>query len=100
MNIIITGATGMVGSEVVRQAIADQEIDEITLIVRRPVTFTSPKLKTVIHKDFLDYSGLADVFRNADCCIWCLGISQNQVTEAQYIVITHDYTIAAAKAML
>jgi uncharacterized protein YbjT (DUF2867 family) len=100
MKIIITGATGMVGAEVVRQAIVDEGIEEITAISRKPLNTESPKLKTIIHKDFLDYSSLTDVFKNNDACIWCLGISQNAVNEAQYTVITHDYALAAAKAML
>lgn len=100
MKIIVKGATGMVGSEVIREAIADGEIEEVTAIVRKPLLVQHPKLKTVIHKDFLDYSTLADVFRSNDACIWCLGISQNAVSEAEYVVITYDYAVAAAKAML
>jgi uncharacterized protein YbjT (DUF2867 family) len=100
MKIIITGATGMVGSEVLRQAIADNDITHVTAIVRRPVDITHPKLQTIIHKDFFDYSNLSEVFKNNDAVIWCLGISQNLVSKEEYIKITYDYTIAAAKEML
>jgi len=100
MKIIITGATGMVGSEVLRQALSDDKFEQVTAIVRKPLDIQHPKLKTVIHKDFLDYSGLASVFRDNDACLWCLGISQNAVSEKEYIVITYDYALAAAKAML
>ena len=100
MKIIITGATGMVGSEVIRQAIADDEITSITAIVRRPLDVSHSKLTTVIHQNFLDYSNLADVFKNNEAVIWCLGISQNQVNKEEYIKITYDYTVAFAKDML
>jgi uncharacterized protein YbjT (DUF2867 family) len=100
MKIIITGATGMVGSEVVRQALADNAIHQVTAIVRKPLSIDHPKLRTIIHKDFLNYKILADTFRENDACLWCLGISQNQVNEHQYIVITYEYAVAAAKAML
>ena len=100
MKIIVTGATGMVGSEVVRQAIADETITEIIALVRRPLEITHPKITTVIHDDYLLYEDVKDNFRNCDACIWCLGISQLQVSKEQYAVITYDYTIAAAKAML
>ncbi len=100
MKIIITGATGMVGSEVIRQAIADNDISEVTALVRRPLKIQHPKLNTVIHQNFLDYSNLAEVFKNKDACLWCLGISQNAVSKEEYIRITYDFTLAAAKEML
>ena len=100
MRILVTGATGLAGAEVVRQAIVDKDIDAITALVRRPLKIEHPKLKTLVHQDFSDYSGLAEIFKNQDACIWCLGISQTQVNEAEYIRITLDYVVAAAKAML
>jgi len=100
MKLIITGATGMVGSEVLRQAITDNEIESITIIVRRPTDITHPKLKTIIHQNFLDYSSLENVFKGNDALIWCLGISQNVVRKEEYIKITYDYTVAAAKAVV
>ncbi|MFH1005985.1 MAG: NAD-dependent epimerase/dehydratase family protein [Candidatus Latescibacterota bacterium] len=100
MKIIITGATGMVGSEVLRQAILDNDIVEITVITRKPLDIVHPKVKTHIHQDFLNYSNLTDVFRKQDACVWCLGISQNAVSKEEYIAITYDYTLAAAKEML
>lgn len=41
-----------------------------------------------------------ELFKNADACLWCLGISQSQVSKEQYHVITYDYAMAAANAML
>ena len=100
MNVLITGATGMVGSEVVRQAINDLDISRIFLVVRRDAGFTDPKVQQVIIRDFTNYSGLDDIFKQTDACIWCLGISQSRVSKNQYYTITHDYVLAAAKAML
>ena len=100
MKIIVTGATGMAGAEVIRQAIADNDIHEIIALVRRPLAILHPKITTVIHQDFLNYDAVMDYFKDCDACIWCLGISQLQVSKEQYVVITYDYTIAAAKAML
>ncbi len=101
MKIIIFGATGLIGSECVRQAIDDKDIEQITAIVRRDLdkNLTSDKLKVIIHTNFLDYSELTNIFANHQACIWALGVSQNSVNEAEYITITHDYTIAAAKAI-
>jgi uncharacterized protein YbjT (DUF2867 family) len=99
MKIIVTGATGLVGAEVVRQAILDDQIESVTAIVRKPLTIHHPKITTILHQDFLDYSNLTEVFKNNDALFWCLGISQSQVSKKQYETITYDYTIAAAKAV-
>ena len=96
MKIIVTGGTGLAGEELVRQAITDDKITSITVIVRRPVKLQSPKLKTIIHKDFMNYTGLDGLFKNSDAIFLCQGISQSQVSKAEYEKITYDYTIAAA----
>jgi uncharacterized protein YbjT (DUF2867 family) len=100
MKIIVTGATGTVGSEVIRQAIVDKDIHEVVALTRRAIDINHAKLNTIIHKNFQDYSGLEPLLKNADACIWALGVSQTQVGKQEYEVITHDYTITAAKAML
>lgn len=90
----------MVGSEVVRQAIKKPEITDIITVVRNPLSIGHPKIKTIMHTDFLDYKDLLPVFKEVDACIWCLGISQNQVSKEEYEIITYDYAVAAANAML
>lgn len=99
MNLLVTGATGLVGAEVVRQAIIDDEVNEITCLVRRAGTIRHPKLKYIVHNNFLDYSSLVEVFRQQDACIWALGISQTQVSKEKYQEITYGYAVAAAKAL-
>jgi uncharacterized protein YbjT (DUF2867 family) len=100
MNLLVTGATGLVGAEVVRQAIIDDDIKQVTCLVRREGTIQHPKLKYIVHNNFLDYSSLVDVLRQQDACIWALGVSQTQVSKEKYHEITHDYAVAAAKAMV
>ncbi|CAM4946100.1 unnamed protein product [Rotaria socialis] len=101
MKIIIFGANGAVGSECVRQAITDKNVEHVTTITRRPLdkNIISDKHTNVIHTDFLDYTPLLNLFENHQACIWALGISQNAVNETEYIKITHDYTLAAAKSI-
>lgn len=99
MKIIVTGATGLVGAEVLRQAILDNDITEITALVRKPIEINHSKIKTILHSEFLNYSGLEEVFKSHDAMVWALGISQTQVSKENYEVITYDYTMAAANAI-
>ncbi len=100
MKLLITGATGMVGSEVLHKAINDSEISQIIAIVRTPLSLSHPKLKVIVLKNFLEYHELDNELSTTDACIWCLGISQFKVDEDEYKVITYDYAVAGAQAML
>ena len=100
MKLLITGATGMVGSELVRQAILDNDVTHILALTRKPLDIQHAKIRSIIHKDFLDYGTVLQELKEADVCAWCLGVSQLQVSKEQYHLITYDYTMAAAKAML
>ena len=90
----------LAGSEVIRQAILDPGIDSITALVRRPPAIQHPKLNIVLHGNYKDYSPLTELFAAHDACLWCLGISQTQVPQDEYIRITYDYAVTAAQAML
>ncbi len=99
MKVIITGATGTAGSEVLRQALADQDVTEVLVLARRPLDVTDPKLRIAVLDDFLDYSAVMPQLAGYDACLWCLGISQTEVSKEDYEKITHDYALAAAQAM-
>lgn len=94
MTIIVTGATGLIGAEVLRQALSDNSIDEVIALVRSAPEVQHPKIKVLLHNDFNDYAVVAPYFSNADAIIWCLGISQTQVSRKKYEEITFDYTKA------
>jgi uncharacterized protein YbjT (DUF2867 family) len=49
-----------------------------------------------VHADFSSFSTLR---LDADACFWCLGVTSNGMTEADYTRVTHDFTIAAARSM-
>ncbi len=99
MRIILTGATGFVGGEVLEQALQDPAITTITSLSRRKLDSANPKLASVVLPDFLDYSGMGAALE-AEACLWCLGVSQTAVKRDEYIRITHDYALAGARAML
>jgi uncharacterized protein YbjT (DUF2867 family) len=100
MNILVFGASGSAGGSVVRACLASPGVTSVRAITRRPLSLASPKLQAVVHRDYRDYTAVADAFLDLDACFFCLGISVTQVSgEAEYREITHDYTLAAAAAL-
>lgn len=100
MKLLITGATGTAGSEVLNEALRDESVESVLVLSRRELDVGHEKLKVVLHTDFLHYDGLESELQKCDACIWCLGISQSQVNKKEYQIITHDYTLAAAQALV
>ena len=74
-------------------------VEEVRAISRRPLMNTSAKLRTFVHKDFLDYSTVEEAFRGVDACLFCMGISATQVSKEEYRTITYSYTLAAANML-
>ena len=97
MRIILFGATGMVGQGVLRECLLDRQVAEVFAVGRSTTGQQHPKLHEVIHKDFTDFSTLE---LDADACFWCLGVTSVGMSELDYTRITHDFTIAAAKALV
>lgn len=80
MKVILTGCTGVVGTECIRIALNHPQITEVVALARRPVevpdAVSSPKdkekLKTVVLEDFgSEYpEDVKEQIKGADACIW------------------------------
>lgn len=103
MKIIITGSTGFIGGEVLKQALAHPSITSIVSLSRKALpeaVSSNPKLKAIILPDFLTYTPeVLDELKGAEACIWSLGLpakDSNDLVECKKIEV--GYTGAAAKA--
>jgi uncharacterized protein YbjT (DUF2867 family) len=76
MRVIVTGATGLVGSAVVRQCIANPAITRALILTRKPLPSDisdNPKITVIIHEDFGSYPPeLLTQLKGAEGCIWCV----------------------------
>lgn len=80
MKLIVAGATGLLGSEIIKQSLRIPEITTVIALARRPIKFVgkepavdSSKLKEVLVKDYGEYPDDVKVeFAGADACIWCV----------------------------
>ncbi len=99
MNVIITGATGMVGKGVLLECLDHPEIEKVLLIGRNSVELKHPKLKELIHKDFSNFSAVKHQVQGYDACFFCMGISSAGMKEEDYKHITYNFTLALAKTL-
>lgn len=71
MKLIITGATGRIGSGALQNALSNPQITSIIVLSRREPGIQHPKLKTIIKKDFLHYTPEElSQLEGAEACIW------------------------------
>ena len=94
MDVVIFGATGMVGTEVLHQCLRSDQIKKILTIGRHTTGVDHPKLREIEHPDFLDFSLRESELSQADICFYCLGVYQNQVSADSFWKITVDYLAA------
>jgi uncharacterized protein YbjT (DUF2867 family) len=97
VKIILFGSTGMVGQGVLRECLRDPDVTEVLAVTRSATGQEHPKLREIVHRDFTDFSSLQ---LDGDACFWCLGVTSAGMSEADYTRITHDYAVAAARALV
>ncbi|MFF2328589.1 MULTISPECIES: NAD-dependent epimerase/dehydratase family protein [unclassified Streptomyces] len=99
MRVVIFGASGMVGHGALRACLLDERVEEVLVVTRRPLNVDHPKVREIIHTDFTEYTAILDELKGLDACFFCLGVSAAGHSEEEYTRITHDYTLAAARAV-
>lgn len=72
MIAVIAGASGLVGSELLKLLLSDSQVTEVVAVGRRSLGVKSPKLKEVLVKDLGELSGAADSLKG-DIYFSCLG---------------------------
>ena len=105
MHLILTGATGRVGSAALNAMIRSPDVTRISILSRSPVPQANDseeakkKCQVLIHSDFGD--GPTDEtmskLAGAKGCVWAQGISVRSVSHEMYDKITYDYPMAWAK---
>lgn len=105
MKVIVTGATGVLGKEIVRQCLEDSRITKVVILTRRAVSMdieSHPKTEVMMHQDFSRYS--EDMLRRlegASACLWAIGGRSEQLESDKdmHHKVTVEFPLAAAKAM-
>jgi uncharacterized protein YbjT (DUF2867 family) len=100
MNVLLFGATGMVGQGVLRECLLDRDVQYVLSIGRSMTGQRHPKLRELVHKNLLDLSPVEAELAGFDACFFCLGVSSAGMTQERYQRVTYDITMAAAQALV
>jgi uncharacterized protein YbjT (DUF2867 family) len=96
MDVIIFGATGMVGQGVLRECLIDPEVKRVLVIGRRRTGSQHPKLTEIVHSNLFNLEAIKDQLAGYDACFFCLGVSSFRMSGPDYRRLTYDITLAAA----
>src|SRR5271156_2028089 len=99
MNILLFGATGMVGQGVLRECLLDPSVQLVVTIGRSATGQQNSKLREVVHPDLWNYATIESDLRNFDACFFCLGVGSAGMAEKDYERVTYGITIAAAETL-
>jgi uncharacterized protein YbjT (DUF2867 family) len=100
MKVILFGATGMVGQGALRECLLDPGVEKVLAVGRRATGRHHEKLREIVHRDFLDFSTIEGELAGYDACLFALGVSSAGMGEPDYVRVTYDVTMAAARAIL
>lgn len=96
MNILLFGATGMVGQGVLRECLLDPKVDAVTTVVRATTKPQDAKIREILLPDFSAVETIADQVRGCDACLYCAGVSVAGLTEEQYSQVNYDLPLKIA----
>jgi len=99
INVIIFGATGMVGEGVLHVALGHPDVESVLVVGRKSCEVKHPKLTELLHDDFYDYSAIEGRLAGYNACFFCLGVSSVGMNEKDYTRVTSDLTLEAAKTL-
>jgi uncharacterized protein YbjT (DUF2867 family) len=93
---IVFGSSGFVGSHLLSELLNSSDYEEVTVVVRKNVNVSHPKLKILIG----DYNSLSALRKNivADEIFIALGTTRKSTPKKEeYYQIDHDYPVLAAR---
>jgi uncharacterized protein YbjT (DUF2867 family) len=99
MNVLIFGATGMIGQGVLRECLLDAGVQLVITVGRTATGVQHPKLREIVQRDLWNYSSIETELSGLDACFFCLGVSAAGMQEADYERVTYGIAMAAAESL-
>lgn len=93
----IIGATGLIGGHILQQLTNDESVEEIRVVVRRPMQASCPRIK-VIPISFSDTDALRDALSGCDSVFCAIGTTRKKTPNLEeYRKIDYDIPVTAAR---
>jgi uncharacterized protein YbjT (DUF2867 family) len=99
MNVLLFGATGMLGQGVLRECLVDPGVILVQTVGRTATGMQHGKLRELVHNDLWHYESLGVQLSGFDACFFCLGVTSTGMTEENYQRVTYGITMAAAEML-
>lgn len=99
MNVLILGATGMVGQGVMRECLLDDGVTRVVTLGRHATGNAHPKVRELVHADLFHLQPIEQQLTGLDACFYCLGATAAGKSEAEYTLINYDMTLAVAETL-
>lgn len=100
VNVLLFGATGMVGQSVLRECLLEPQVNRVVTIGRNATGQVHTKISELVHADLRDLSAIEHKLTGFDACFFCLGVSSAGMNEEKYTAITYDLTLSVAKTLV
>lgn len=99
MNVILTGASGLVGQGVLIECLRDPRVASVVSLGRSPSGREDRKLTDMVVPDLCDLSAVEDRLRGQDACFYCAGASIVGNGLIDYRHVTYDMTLHVAQTL-
>ncbi|MFD8725287.1 epimerase [Streptomyces sp. NPDC059629] len=99
MKVVVFGASGLIGDGIVQESLRAADVTTVVTVGRSPLNVEHPKLRHIVHDNFLDFTAISGDLAGLDACFWALGTSAVGISPQDYERITYDYTLAAARTL-
>jgi uncharacterized protein YbjT (DUF2867 family) len=99
MNVLLFGATGMIGQGVLRECLLDPQVRLVRTIGRTATGARHPKLREIVRSDLWNYATVEPDLSGFEACFFCLGVSSTGMKEEEYERLTYGVTLAAAETL-
>ena len=97
MNVILTGASGLVGQGVLIECLRDPRVASVLSLGRSSSGRDDPKLTDLLVPDMADLSAVESQLRGKDACFYCAGAGIVGSSLREYRSVTFDMTLHVAQ---